>query len=154
MKIRHGTQADDDAIIFALKKFADQQPLGRLKVEAKRYNDHHVRKVLDAVRRTGLLLIAQDDEHIAGVFMASISGDIWVPSMSIMSELIWWVNPEYRNSSAGLRLLKEYTKIGEQMVEQGKISMFTMTLLSNSPSINLEKRGWSKLETNYVHGVI
>jgi len=152
MIVRHATQADDDAVIDVLKQFAEEQPLGKLKVEAGQYNDHHVRKVLNAVRTGGLLLIAQQKEQIAGVFMAVVTPDIWVPNMRIMSELVWWVNPDYRDSSAGLRLLKEYTKIGEEMTKKGSISTFTMTLLENSPKINLEKRGWSPVETNYVFG--
>ncbi len=152
MIVRKATQQDDDAVIEVLKQFAEQQPLGKLQVEAEQYNDHHVRKVLNAVRTGGLLLIAQDKEQIAGVFMAVVTPDIWVPSMRIMSELVWWVNPQHRDSSAGLRLLKEYTKIGEQMVNKGDISTFTMTLLENSPKINLEKRGWTPIESNYVFG--
>jgi hypothetical protein len=38
------------------------------------------------------------------------------------------------------------------MKEKGSISTFTMTLLENSPKINLEKRGWSPIETYYVFG--
>ena len=154
MKIRTSTRQDDDAIIDALKEFADYQPLGRLQVEAKEYNDHHIRKILDAIRGNGMILIAQSKEgDVAGVFMSIITPDIWLPNMKIMNELVWWVCPHYRNTSAGLRLLKEYTKIGKKMVDSGKIATFTMTLLDNSPEIDLEKRGWDKIETNYVYGV-
>ena len=77
---------------------------------------------------------------------------MWLPRVKIMNELVWWVNPEHRNSSAGLRLLKEYTKIGEKMVKDKTISTFTMTLLENSPIKDLQKRGWTPIETNYVYG--
>ncbi len=107
MKIRKATASDDDAIIEILTKFADSQPFGRLKVEAKEYNDHYVRKILDAVRQRGLILLAHKDKEILGVFMAIINPDMWIPRIKIMNELVWWVNPEHRNSSAGLRLIKE-----------------------------------------------
>jgi|TARA_R110001606_G_scaffold10475_1_gene45434 hypothetical protein len=154
MKIRRATQADDDAVIDVLRKFAEAQPISKLKVEATQYNDHHVRKVLNGIRTAGVLLLADVDGEVAGLFMAVNAPDLWVPNMRVMTELVWWVNPEHRDSSAGLRLLKEYTKIGETMVKAGKISTFTMTLLNNSPITNLEKRGWTPVETNYVFGAI
>tara|TARA_R110000782_G_scaffold70496_7_gene141641 strand:- start:36 stop:503 length:468 start_codon:yes stop_codon:yes gene_type:complete len=152
--ITTATQKDDDAIIELLKRFAQAQPFGKLKLEAEQYNDHHVRKVLYNVRAQGVVLLAHIDSEIAGIFMAVKSPDLWVPNIKILAELIWWVNPEHRESSAGLRLLKEYTKIGEQLVKKGEISTFTMTLLENSPISNLEKRGWNPVETNYVFGAI
>ena len=154
MIVRPATQADDDAIIDILKQFAEEQPFGKLKIQASAYNDHHVRKILSAIRTGGLCLLACEKEQIVGVFMSAVATDIWLPNMRIMNEIVWWVNPEWRDSSAGLRLLKEYTKIGEQMVEKGDISTFTLTLLENSPKINIQKRGWSPVETNYVFGAI
>ena len=154
MIVRNSTRADDDAIINALKEFADYQPLGRLQVEAEHYNDHHIRKILDAIRSNGLCLIAETQEQeIAGVFMGVIAPDIWLPNVFFMNELVWWVCPNHRDSTAGYRLLREYVKQGKQMVEAGRISTFTMTLLDNSPAIDLEKRGWQKIETNYVYEV-
>ena len=152
--ITTATQKDDDAIIKLLKRFAQEQPFSKLKLEAEQYNDHHVRKVLYNVRAQGVVLLAHIDSEIAGIFMAVKTPDLWVPNIKILAELIWWVNPEHRESSAGLRLLKEYTKIGEQLVKKGEISTFTMTLLENSPISNLEKRGWNPVETNYVFGAI
>ena len=154
INITIATQKDDDAVISVLKRFAQEQPFNKLKVEAEQYNDHHVRKVLYGIRSQGVLLLAHKDSEIAGIFMAVKAPDLWVPNIRVMTELVWWVNPEHRQSSAGIRLLKEYTKIGEQMVKQGEISTFTMTLLENSPVANIEKRGWRPVETNYVFGAI
>lgn len=155
MKVRHSlTAQDDDKIIECLKEFADYQPFGRLKAEADDYNDHHIRKVLDIIRKRGLLLLADGEEDdLAGVFMSIESPDIWIPKMIIMNELVWWVSPNYRDTSVGYRLLKEYTDACKILVEKGRIANFTMTLLENSPEIDLEKRGWDKIETNYVFGV-
>lgn len=155
MKVRHSLTADDDdKIIECLKEFADYQPFGRLQAEAEEYNDHHIRKVLDIIRKRGLLFVADGkDDDLAGVFMSIQSPDIWIPKLVIMNELVWWVNPNYRDTSVGYRLLKEYTDACKILVKEGAIANFTMTLLENSPEIDLEKRGWDKIETNYVFGV-
>lgn len=150
--IRSATQADDDNIIDCLRKFAIEQPIGKLKVEADQYNDHHVRKILDAVRARGIILVAETNNEITGLLMAVVNPDIWLPQIKTMNELVWWVHPEHRNSSAGLRLLKEYTKICERMVKKKEIYTFTMTLLKDSPISNIEKRGWTPIETNYAFG--
>ena len=152
--IKTATQEDDDAIIEVMKRFAEAQPFNKLKVAAEQYNDHHVRKVLFGIRTSGVILLALKDNEIAGLFMAVKAPDMWVPNIRVMTELVWWVNPEHRESSAGLRLLKEYTKIGEKMVKKGEIATFTMTLLETSPIRNMEKRGWTPVETNYVFGEI
>ncbi len=152
MIVRPATQADDDAIIEILKQFAEEQPFGKLKIHASAYNDHHVRKVLSAIRTGGLCLLATEKEQIVGVFMSAVLPDVWLPNMRIMNELVWWVDPQHRDSSAGLRLLKEYTKIGEKMVKKGDIHTFTLTLLETSPKLNIQKRGWIPIETNYVFG--
>lgn len=154
MKIRHATRKDDDAIIEMLRKFADVQPFGRLQTEAKHYHDHHVRKVLSAIRSSGLCLLAEVEGEIAGCFMALIVPDIWLPQIKIMNEVVWWVNPNHRYTTAGARLLTEYKKIGEKYVNEGKISNFTMTLLENSPELDLEKRGFTKIESNYMYEVV
>jgi hypothetical protein len=153
MLVRPATQADDDHIIDCLRKFAEEQPISKLKVEANQYNDHHVRKILDAIRQRGVILIAEIDSEITGLLMAVVNPDIWLPQIKTMNELVWWVHPEHRNSSAGLRLLKEYTKICEKKVKRKEIHTFTMTLLEDSPVSNIEKRGWAPIETNYVYGV-
>ena len=100
-----------------------------------------------------LLLADGEEDDLAGVFMSIESPDIWIPKMVIMNELVWWVSPNYRDTSVGYRLLKEYTDACKILVDKGSIANFTMTLLENSPEIDLEKRGWDKIETNYVFGV-
>jgi N-acetylglutamate synthase-like GNAT family acetyltransferase len=70
-----------------------------------------------------------------------------------MREIAWWVDPEYRGSSAGGKLLAEYNRIGELMVEKDIISAYTITTLGMSDHLNLQKRGWHAIETNFVKGV-
>jgi hypothetical protein len=40
--------------------------------------------------------------------------------------------------------------VGEQLQQKGKIDGFTLTLMEKSPDLDLEKRGWNKVERNYM----
>jgi len=83
--------------------------------------------------------------------IAGIAPDVWLPNVKAMKEIAWWVEPEHRGSSLGYRLLKEYVKCGEKMVEKNIIDTFTLTNMEISPDFNLKKRGWRPIETNYVY---
>ena len=76
-----------------------------------------------------------------------------VTNNKTMREVAWWVDPEHRGSSAGAKLLAEYTKVGDQLVDNNIISAYTITTLGMGDHLNLQKRGWSPIETNFVKGV-
>jgi hypothetical protein len=86
-----------------------------------------------------------------GMLIAVIQQDSWLPHVKTMKEIAWWVEPEHRMSSLGYRLLKEYIKCGEKLVESDIIEGFTLTNMMQSPDFDLEKRGWRPVETNYVY---
>jgi hypothetical protein len=66
---------------------------------------------------------------------------------------VYWVEPEHRNTTAGYRLLKEYNKQAEKLVEEGKIKLFTMTKMVNSPDLDFSRFGYKKTEEVWVAGV-
>ena len=67
-----------------------------------------------------------------------------------MKEVAWWVEPEHRMGTLGYKLLKKYIESGEKMVEHEIIDGFTLTNMEISPDFDLEKRGWKKIESNYL----
>jgi len=96
-------------------------------------------------------LVAEADGIIQSVLIAQIHCDPWLPQIRTLREVAWWVEPEYRQSSMAGRLLKEYVKLGKKLKEAGHINNFVLTMLSNSPDLKLEKRGWREVERNYVY---
>lgn len=150
--IVRGAQFDDyEAIKRFMIAFANANPFKGL--HQPEHNDTYANRLIDKIRKQGVALVAEQDGEIIGMLLAMINGDMWLPEVKTLREIAWWVDPEYRGSSAGGKLLAEYNRIGELMVEKNIISAYTITTLGMSDHLNLQKRGWHAIETNFVKGV-
>jgi hypothetical protein len=115
------------------------------------YNHRGVQHFLAEVTRSGTILVAEAQGQLQGMLIAQVMTDPWLPEIRILKELAWWVEPEYRNTPMGYRLLLEYVKFGKKLQQTGVIHKFVLTTMCNSPDLNLDKRGWRAVETNYVY---
>ena len=148
--IRHATIQDYNRIMEMMINFANSSPYEPL--QRPQYDSMYIKRLLDAFIKTGVILVAEKDDVIQGMLIAQIIPDVWLPYVKTLRELAWWVEPDYRHSTMGYRLLKKYQDIGRKLQEKGVIAGFTLTNMEISPDFDLEKRGWQKAETNYVYG--
>ena len=151
MVVRGAVFDDYAAIKRFMIAFANANPFKGL--HNPHYNDVYANRLIDKIRKNGVALVAEKDGEIIGMLLAMVQGDIWLPIIKTMREVAWWVDPEHRGSSAGAKLLAEYTKVGDQLVDNNIISAYTITTLGMGDHLNLQKRGWSPIETNFVKGV-
>ena len=147
--IRQATLQDYDRIMSMMINFANSSPVSALQEPV--YDDMYIRRLLDNFIKTGIILVAEKETKLQGMLIAQIIPDVWLPHVKTMREVAWWVEPEHRHSTMGYRLLKEYVKIGEKLVDNSVIEGFTLTNMEQSPDFDLEKRGWSPIETNYIY---
>lgn len=92
--------------------------------------------------KTGL--VAFDGDTRVGCLGGYLSPNLFNPELATLSELIWWVHPDYRKTRVGAMLLAEYDK----MAKNTEAYDGTFSLLPHSP-INfksLEKRGYAVAE--------
>lgn len=155
--IRSANLEDFDRIMELMINFANHSPWAPH--HNPMYNDHYVRNLLTSFLTQGCILVAQPQpnqtpqpDQIQGMLIATTVSDPWLPHVKTLKELAWWVEPEYRHTSMGYRLLQKYIEYGKKMVEKNMVHGFTLTNMSISPDFDLEKRGWNKVETNYVYG--
>lgn len=148
MEVRKAERTDFYMVMKLFQDFANAAPVEYY--HNPKYNANHIYKRFDYVRMAGVMLVAEQDEKIVGFLMASPVDDTWLADTITMRELAWWVDPEYRSTSAGGRLFIEYQNHCEQLLQAGCIVGYTMTMLEQSPSINLEKRGMDKIENIYM----
>jgi hypothetical protein len=111
------------------------------------YDD--VFQAFEACARSGLSFVAETDVGPVGMILA-VDSPLWINSnIRRSTELMWWVDEEYRNSTAGVRLIQAY----EKAVEERGIEYTGMTLLSTSSvglTALLGKRGYSCDETQWT----
>ena len=144
------TLQDINDIIRMLLSFGDASPISAFHNPV--FNHRGVSHTITKFITDGVALVATDeDDRPVGMLLAMGVPDIWLPEIVTLREIAWWVDPEARSTSLGFRLFREYVKIGKQLVASGQVNNFVLTLLANSPAIDLEKRGFEAVETNYVY---
>ena len=146
--IRHADLKDFDKIMDMMINFANSSPYKAH--HNPQYNDRHVRTLLTHIMQNGVILVGEVDGELQGMLIGIINQDPWLPQVKTMREIAWWVEEPYRMTSLGYKLLKKYVDVGEQLQQKGKIDGFTLTLMEQSPDLDLEKRGWNKVERNYM----
>jgi predicted acetyltransferase len=146
--IRKGNKFDIPFIIEMLKNYRNAAPL---KVLNEANDKEHIEQLLfNLIVGSGFILLAEKDNVIIGIIIAGIIPNIWNPKVKQCSEIAYWVEPEFRGGTAAYRLLKSYIAECNKMMESGKIQMYTMSKMVNSPDLKYEKFGLSKLEETWV----
>ena len=146
--IRFADMKDFDRIMDMMINFANSSPY--VAHHNPDYNDRHVRALLTHLIREGVIIVGELDGELQGMLIGMVNSDPWLPHIKTMREIAWWVEEPYRMTSLGYKLLKKYVDVGEQLQQKGKIDGFTLTLMEKSPDLDLEKRGWTKVERNYL----
>lgn len=148
--IRLGNIFDTPHVIRMLHNFRKMNPIESL---TNMGNDDHVSKLYNAIiHGRGIALIAEKEFPI-GLFLAIIDQNIWDPNILILQELAYWVEPEYRNTTIGYRLLSKYNEQAKQLQKENRITFYTMTKTTKSPDLDFTRYGYSKVEETWVAGV-
>ena len=102
--VRPATPDDIDAIAVMGARFFDYSRFGTL----VHWDHETVKAALLQVHEAGVIFVALRDEAIAG-FLAGALASIWfAPATLAATEFAWWVEPEHRQSAAGLKLLRAF----------------------------------------------
>lgn len=142
--MRQATKYDKTKIIELMKAFRAEASISELSGSD---NEPYWNRLLDMILAgSGVVLF----EEGKGLLMALISHSIWCDKTFYMQELAWYVKPEYRNTTLGYRLLKEYVNLGNQMKKEGRIKYFCIAKLPSSPDIKYDRFGFRKLDDNWM----
>jgi GNAT superfamily N-acetyltransferase len=142
--IRQATKYDKTEIIKMMQLFRAEAD-----IEQYRHLDNVVywNKLLDSILAgQGVIFLEQGK----GLIMALITHTAWCDRTFQMYELAWYVKPEYRNTTVGYRLLKEYIDYGKQLKQQGRIKLFSIAKMVSSPNIKYDKFGFNKLDETWI----
>jgi N-acetylglutamate synthase-like GNAT family acetyltransferase len=150
MNIRLANKFDQPEILEMLRHFREQTPIEDIK---NCDNAEYISSLYHALLvGGGIALVAEINDEIIGMVLGIIEQNIWDPNKYLLRELVYWVEPKARGTTAGYRLLKEYNKFAEELKKQNRIHMYTMTKMVNSPDIDFNRFGYRKIEEVWVAG--
>lgn len=147
--IRNAVLRDFTQIIGLVQDFARASPLPYHNVG--HIDIRRTQNTLLTILKTGVILVDENLGTLRGVIMGQITPDLLFPEYRTLREIVWWVSPEHRHTTAGYKLLQHYIKQGKELQARGVIQDIVMTTLVNSPELRLAERGWQPIETNYLY---
>ena len=114
-------------------------------------NREHLGKLIySIINSKNYIWIGEIDNKPAGILIAIIEPNMWIPELKQMRELVWYVLPEHRNSSLGGKLFCEYCKTAEDLMNKKIINGYFTTTMPTTNKINFEKRGFVLKEHTYL----
>lgn len=103
--------------------------------------------LLETLIQTQPFIIAEDFAGPVGFIAGVLQPHPYNKAVRMLSELFWWVDPRYRGSTAGARLLEAFVAYGKTNAD-----MIVMTLEAKSPvdPRSLERKGFRLYEQNFM----
>lgn len=142
--IRQANKYDKTELIEMLREFKKESQIQQYQ---HLDNVEYINELLDTIiAGRGVIFIKPN----IGMIIGLISPTVWCNKMHGLYELAWWVKPEYRNGITGYRLLKAYIDYAKKLKQDGKIKLFTLSKLPNTPNLNYEKLGFVKTDENWM----
>lgn len=142
--IRQANKYDKIQLQEMMRMFRDESPIDQYKDID---NPEYFNSLVDSIIAGKGIIFIEDN---IGFVMSIITPTIWCDKTFAMYELAWYVKPEYRMGMVGIRLLKEYIKYANQLKEQGKIKLFTVTKMVTTPDLDYSRFGFKKIEENWM----
>ena len=142
--MRQATRHDKTAIIELMQEFRKEAAITEY---ANLDNEPYWQRLLDNILAGAGVIFFEEGK---GLLMALITHTVWCDKTLYMQELAWYVKPEYRRTTLGYKLLKQYVDYGKELKESGRIKFFCIAKLPSSPDIKYDRFGFRKLDDNWM----
>lgn len=142
--IRQATKYDKNGIIELMQCFRKESDIeGYRNLD----NPEYWNRLLDTIFAGAGVVFYEEGK---GLLMAMVIPSLWCNKTFFMQELAWYVKPEYRNTTVGYKLLKQYIEHGKKLKEDGRIVMFNIGKMVTSPDVDYGRFGFKKLEETWI----
>lgn len=107
--------------------------------------------ILKQMIGAGVFFVAETTEgEGVGFILGHLAPHYFNPTLFVLSELAWWVDPAHRGSRAGLLLLNAFIAEGERSAHWISFSLEAQSPVNER---TLAKRGFRKYETAFLREV-
>lgn len=145
--IRLATRYDIPRLLEIVEAYAYENPIKILGKEDNHDPSYVEQLLFSIIMGKGFIYI---DKELRGAIIAVKQQNIWCPKVKELHELLWWVEPEYRNSTLGGRLWKEFDRTGTEMLKRGDINLISTSVSSTGAWVDYTKRGYKAVTASFV----
>lgn len=145
--IRLATRYDIPRLLEIVEAYAYENPIKSLGKPSNHFPKYVEELLFSIIAGRGFIYI---DNNMRGAIVAIKQGNVWSPKVKELNELLWWVEPEYRNGTIGGRLWKAFDERAEAMLKAGDIDFVVTSISANGPLIDYTKRGYAPLGASFV----
>ena len=145
--IRKATRYDIPRLLEIVEAYAFENPITVLGKQANHDAKYVETLLFGIIMGRGFIYI---DNHMRGAIIAIKNQNIWCPKVRELNELLWWVEPEYRNGTIGGRLWKAFDNEASEMLNCGDVHCVITSISSSGPWIDYTKRGYKAVGASFV----
>lgn len=138
------TMQDISSVIDLLQDFLTETSYSQgIEISQDR---EHLGKISAKVQRNGYIWFAPQQ----GLLMAIKEPNLWAPDLVSLRELVWYVRPEYRNSTVAGRLFREFLNEGDRLKQLGQIAATVTTAMTTTRTLDYSRWGFRLTEQTYI----
>jgi N-acetylglutamate synthase-like GNAT family acetyltransferase len=145
--IRKATRYDIPRLLEIVEAYAFENPITVLGKQSSHDAKYVETLLFGIIMGRGFIYI---DNHMRGAIIAIKNQNIWCPKVRELNELLWWVEPEYRNGTIGGRLWKAFDNEANEMLNRGDIHCVITSISASGPLIDYSKRGYVPVGASFV----
>jgi hypothetical protein len=145
--IRLATRYDIPRLLEIVEAYSFENPI-KILGRPENHNPVYVEQLLfSIIMGKGFVYI---DKDLRGAIIAVKQNNVWCPNVKELHELLWWVEPEYRDGTLGGRLWKAFDQSGTEMLERGDVDLIVTSISAKGPWIDYTKRGYEAVTASFV----
>lgn len=100
------------------------------------------------VSGAGVAILDEHDGQLRGAIIAIACPNVWDPTRFVLTEILFYVKPEFRGGMSGGRLIKKYTDIGDEWKDSGRVVHYTISHTAKY-KIDYARWGYTEAETTW-----
>lgn len=150
IKVRRAKESDLDAIVALGDNFWQQTSYHKAGVA---YDAEHCRHLAETLRTKGIAQVAYDGDKIVGMLLAVIGAVPFSPTVGSATEMVFYVEPDYRKDGLGAHLIKQAENVCRQLGVKYLNMIHLASVDPSKPEALYNKLGFSVSETVFTKEV-
>lgn len=142
MNIRRANKFDLPYFLYTTRKVQDMSFIPN----GKKVDEEHMNILFNTILHGGgIALIAESDQPI-GLVVGIVNENLWVPKMYMLTQILLYVDEDWRDTKAGYKLLKEYNVATQELIDTKRIEMSVIHAAEPLHDIDFSRFGYKMAE--------